>query len=209
MINAIPIHVINLPHRTDRKAKIIEELARVKLTNYTFTEAIHGSTLDVEAMEKAGEISFKCRKLKRGEYGCYLSHLDVYKKIITSNEEMHLILEDDVFFVPSFKVKANTLLSKVAKIEWDILYLGVNNWNETHHQGTFVQEGIYCPANPIWGTHAYVIKKSTLERIIDLLMPIILPIDVKLMEMTEIKKLVLTNNIVRNHNSESDTQSIK
>lgn len=204
----MPIYVINLPNRTDRKARVRNELVRTRLTNYKFVDAIHGNTLDVDAMKENGMIDFTCQQLKRGEYGCYLSHLHILQTILTSNQELHMILEDDVYFVRDFKTKLTKTLSAVKYIEWDILYIGINQFTQEDKQGIYVKEGIYYPLNSLWGTHAYIVKRSAVRRIINLLTPIILPIDVTLMTLS-LKKLVLLDPIVKTVFSNSDTQTIK
>ncbi len=209
----IPIYVINLPNRTDRKTKILQEFTKHNITDYTITTAIHGNTLDVEQMEKDNLISFSHRRLKKGEYGCYLSHLNIYKKILESPEELHLVLEDDVYFVDRFNNKLKELLEKVSDVEWDIFYIGRNCHKSASKckEGIYIgnkRDGIYYPEHPFFGTHAYIIKKSTLLRIIDNLVPIILPIDLFLMTLLDIKKLTLVNRIVKVERIDSDTQSI-
>lgn len=59
----------------------------------------------------------------------------------------------------------------------------------------------------LWGTHGYLIKKETIKNIINLLYPIVLPIDVFLMGL-DIKRLTLINLIVKVTNKDSDTQNI-
>lgn len=209
-LDDIPVHVINLPHRTDRKEKIIQELKTHNITNYTFVDAIHGDTLNVDQMLEDKLVDFKHRRLKKGEYGCYLSHLKVYKSILESSDELHLIIEDDAHFVKHFKDRFNRILKKVESSEWDVFYLGVNCDSENYKQGKVLNKtlGLYYPDNPVWGTHGYLIKKETIKKIENILSPITLPIDVFLMSI-DIKRLTLFNTIIKTSRLDSDTQSIK
>lgn len=70
-MNEIPIHVINLEHRTDRKEKLLKEFKKHNITNFNFTKAIHGNSLDLNEMEHNKEISPAIRKMTRGEIGIY------------------------------------------------------------------------------------------------------------------------------------------
>lgn len=201
----IPIHIINLPHRTDRKEKLLSELKRHKVENYVFADAVNGADLDIEAMVARGDVDFSHRQLKRGEYGCYLSHLNVYKKILDSDEEVHLILEDDVYFVPGFVKKLNRILD--VEDEWDIFYLGYNPISDDFREGEFITKDVYRPKNMFYGTHAYIIKKKTIEKVMHLLMPIVLPIDVYLSSLG-LKTLASRNRIIKAYGIDSDTQGI-
>ena len=201
----IPVHIVNLENRIDRKNKLLEELKKHDVKNYTFTNAVNGYDLNIDEMALNKTVDFTHRKLTRGNYGCYLSHLNIFKSILNHPEDMHLVLEDDAFFVEKFNNKLDRLLKKVQNVEWDIFYLGINR--NDFVCGEFVTHDIYYPKYPLWGTHGYLIKKETIEKIIDQLLPIKLPIDVTLMNM-DIKRLTLRNLIIKTNNSDSDTQSI-
>lgn len=194
------IHIINLARRLDRKTRLIEELKRHEITDYNFIDAIDGKTIDIEKMISEGH-----DLLKSGEYGCYLSHLNIYKSILSSSEELHLILEDDIYFSDNFKSRLRKKLHKIEHIDWDIFYVGINDLQQKKC-GKFVNsiEGIYCPDNILWGTHGYVIKKESVLKIMDLLTPIKLPIDHCLM-LLDIKRLTLVNPLVKTYNKDSDT----
>lgn len=203
LISNIPIHIINLKHRIDRKEKLIAELKKHNIENYSFVNAIDGSVFDFSEI-----IDESHRKLTKGECGCYLSHFNIYKSILESDSEIHLILEDDVFFVHNFKMRFNTLLNKVKDVEWDIFYLGINCYEIEGFKGHYIGrrfDGIYYPDNPLWGTHGYLIKKETVKKIFNLLMPITLPIDVFLMGL-DIKRLTLCKTIIKTPNADSDTR---
>lgn len=208
LFDEIPIHVINLARRTDRRTQMIKKLQMQKITNYQFVEAVPGETLNIDEMESQGQINFSHRRLRPNEYGCYLSHIKCYEKILSGTQEFQLILEDDAYFVKDLKEKLNAILNQVKNIEWDIFYLGINCYWEECKQGTYVTENIYFPNEYIWGTHAYLIKKDFLERKFNELFPIILPIDVVLMSLMNAKKLTLADTIikVKQYGNDSDTK---
>lgn len=200
----IPIHIINLEHRADRRKKVIRELAVRKINEYRFVTAINGKTLDIDQMEKDGSISYLHRKLRAGEYGCYLSHLGIYQEILNRPEKMHFILEDDVYFPRDFDKIFEQTMDKIRDVEWDVFYAGINP-NDNHLEGTYIDDNLYYPKHILWGTHAYVIKKTTVEKIIDRLLPIILPIDTMLMHLEDLKRLVMVKPIVKVRFTDSDT----
>jgi GR25 family glycosyltransferase involved in LPS biosynthesis len=209
----IPIYVINLENRIDRKEHILNEFQKHDIKNYTFTKAVHGHALDLDELENNHIIDRTGRTLNKGEYGCYISHLNILKDILNKPEEMHLIIEDDAIFVRNFNNKLKKLLKFVKDEEWDVFYLGINSYFDGDKEGEPVGRrgnGIYRPKNMISGTHGYLIKKSTVEKIINKLTPIKLAFDVALMEPDlDIKRITLLETIIKTPNAQSDTQTIK
>lgn len=209
----IPIHVINLERRIDRKVMLLQEFEKHSITNFTFYKAIEGKDIDFVKLAADGLISYRDRQMTVGEFGCFLSHLNILKKILTSDEEIHLILEDDVYFVSGFIDKLNYCLSKVKNSIWDIFYLGINRpscVNFKFLRGKYVgniQDGIFYPKYKWWGTHGYLVKKSSVAKIINLITPIILPYDCQLMEVKSIHKLILAKTIIKSYNMDSDTNA--
>lgn len=199
----LPIHIINLPHRPDRRASILAELNKHNITNYDFVEAIPGSGLNLDTIS----IDKNYRPLRPNEIGCYLSHVKVYEKILLSDQEIHLILEDDVYFINNFKNKLFQILDRVKLVEWDVFYIGINCYWPECKKGKYVYRplGIYYPDNIAYGTHAYLIKKSTINKIYDSLFPIRWAIDV-LLTALDLKRLSLINTIAKVDNIDSDTQ---
>ncbi len=66
---------------------------------YEFVEATDGQTLSAEDLAKYSEPlakKFSGHPLATGDIGCALSHLKLYERLLKSNDECYLILEDDV-----------------------------------------------------------------------------------------------------------------
>jgi len=122
--NNIKTYIINLEHRTDRYENTLKECEKIGLTNYERFNAIKTDTIVINP-KKAWKKNIEYLK---GASGCKLSHLEVLKKFLISNnnEEYILILEDDVVFTDDALDKINSSLQSLDGIEWDILYLGIN-----------------------------------------------------------------------------------
>lgn len=205
----IPIYIINLKKNTERKKYLIEELKKHEIKNYTFIEAVNGYDLDLNELKLKKIISEEC-KLKRGEIGCSLSHYKIYEEILKNNAEISLVLEDDVFFVDGFNIKFNMIMKRIKNINWDIFYLGINCYTDCCKEGEYIGSkihGIYCPKHVVAGTHGYLIKKQSIKKIMDCFLPINKAVDIFLMNI-DIKRLTLTNTIVKTNNSYSETQNI-
>jgi GR25 family glycosyltransferase involved in LPS biosynthesis len=89
------IYVINLSHRLDRKQFMLDQFKKYSITDYEFVEAVNGSTLDI-SLTGYDDLRAKniFRAMSNREIACALSHVLVYKKIISSGQR-GIILEDD------------------------------------------------------------------------------------------------------------------
>ena len=100
-------------------------------------------------------------KFTRGAVGCYLSHLNIIKKIAKSNKDYGIIFEDDARIHPHFY---EILIKKLKKIpdDWDILLLG-----------SICMDGIYyddyVDVNDFYGTECYIIKKESAIKLVPIL----------------------------------------
>ena len=88
----------------------------------TIVDAIHGHSLSRAALQEAG-LAQPGSGMKMGQFGCYLSHLQVWVDFLASGAARILILEDD----------ANINLSdprwasyehQAQSVPWDILHVG-------------------------------------------------------------------------------------
>lgn len=108
-----------------------------------------------------------------GEIGCYLSHHSLLKHIkeTKSLSKYTLILEDDGM-LSNDTVNIEHILDKV---EFDILYLGLNNENRNKR----ITDTIYTidKKKPIQGTHAYVVNNKNINKIYESILTPIGPID--------------------------------
>lgn len=163
----IKTFVVNLAHSTERK-KYMETLLKEVSIEYEFFPAVYGKeikNLD-EVYDKEKAQRFHKAALKRGELGCALSHLKIYKKMIDQHIERALILEDDVLLKKDFY----PVLSELQKIPMnnDVFMLG--------HSGAFIRKKLfgkkimscYCLKqikNSGRGTFGYMIDLQAAKRL--------------------------------------------
>jgi glycosyl transferase family 25 len=217
-LNSIPIFIINLKTRSKRKEKTLAELGRNKLQG-TFIEAIDGRYLDAENLKKRGVVADdpQYRKLRRGEIGCYLSHLKCWDLILQSKKSYGLVLEDDVVFTKNFKCKFNDTFKHIKDLEWDIITLGRRckpAWfNKKCLDGTSIYADSFYPAVVGYGTFAYIIKRDAIEKLLRTTFPISKPIDVVILEEYEkqnIKVISFKKDLATQYDIiNSDTVAIK
>jgi glycosyl transferase, family 25 len=108
------VYVINLPARTDRRAEIAAQLARIGLQLDRGRVHLHA------ASRPASPGGFPTV----GAHGCFLSHLSVLKRAQAEGRRRILVLEDDVDFAPDFELAARALLGDSTASSCPMLYLG-------------------------------------------------------------------------------------
>jgi GR25 family glycosyltransferase involved in LPS biosynthesis len=221
-INNVPIYVINLEHRKDRKDRLIDAFQKANIKNYKITKAINGKDLDVNKLYDVGLV--KNKKLKRGWYGCALSHINIWKDLYNSNAKYALILEDDVIIPEDFEYKMNKLISTVENLDFDVFYVSSNCWNDKNcKNGKYITEEVYTPKYPdgIAGMQAYVVHRKAVPVLLNNVIPITFAIDRVLMDLSKptkengkkiapkLKTYMLKENLINvNDFNDSETEKI-
>lgn len=88
------IFIVNLAHATEARQFMQTQLDRLGL-KAEFFSAINGTLLTKDALTQLVH-DYDHAALTKGEIGCALSHLNIYKKMIAEDLPYALILEDDV-----------------------------------------------------------------------------------------------------------------
>ena len=137
-----PAYVINLPNDAGRLKNISIQLKNLEIPFKIFNATIgaslrrNGNDTNFKFPKLDPEIKydFNSKKLRTGELGCWMSHLQVLLSISRENSTNPiLILEDDSKFVDNFMPIMEEILSSLkVKNDWDYLRVG------------------YCPNNVVW-----------------------------------------------------------
>ena len=210
------VYLMNLKRRPDRLERFMTyyNTSDMKRYNIMKFEAIDGSVLDVNTvplselarlemkqLETTG-FRYKHYQLTKGAIGCYLSHVKIWENIMKNNYERVLVFEDDARPPPNF-LKALKINMKHIPQDWDIVLLGklCNECEEYEN---------YYKVNRFMLTHAYLITKKAIEKIIktDTLFPITQQIDAYMSELSShINIYAVKRDIVRQGNSRTDIQA--
>lgn len=143
------IFFINRDSRKDRLDNITKRIAEVGLKASRF-KAIEGQEED---------------PAKAAMIGCFNSHKSIWEKIKESKWDNVLILEDDALFASNFNAVLDCALSELPE-DYDLLYLGASpdNGQWRHNDNTFE---VVRPADHQWCTHAYMVNKKVVEKLLD------------------------------------------
>jgi len=146
--------VINLQFEIEKKREM--ELLTLDFKEHVeFVNAVYGKELSDHYINKVynddacrSEIG---RGLTKGEVGCALSHLECMNRLLSSDDEYALILEDDIVFDfdPDYIKKIVAHFPKY----WDIVLLG------HHSRYCRFESGI----SSIWGRHPLLGKHKLVK----------------------------------------------
>jgi glycosyl transferase family 25 len=182
----IPVFVINLKCSEERKHHTTKQLNGSGIP-FQIIEATDGAELSEDEIRDNPDYAiYKCgwnsRYLRKGEIGCALTHLGIYRKIVSENIPLACILEDDNDYAKEFKEILNYWHTGTE--EWDLLYLG-------HHSGYLTKEAqskkpkrldhLNCSVGEAvevpHGSYGYIIRLEAAKKLLSSAYPLKVPFD--------------------------------
>lgn len=149
--------------------------------DFEFIKAVDGATLTDEYLAPISnfeELEKRPHIMRKGMYGCILSHYGIYQRIVAEDLPYALILEDDIEIQPGFKAVLKDLESRITPNE-AILLFSQNNFMPTvfSKQETEKLAGNHVLAYPMepWAlgsTAGYIISKAAAQGMIEYMLPL-------------------------------------
>lgn len=173
----LPIWMINLDRATERRAKMEAQFEAMGLT-VTRVPAIDGKAEAARLATMAdmpGFAKLMGRPPLSAELGCYLSHLEVWQRLVDSGAEVGLVLEDDVVFHDDFLPAIRAALT--VSDQWDMLKLNRIRAKIPVRQGRVGNWSLNAYLGPATGFGAYLLKRDLALRLLPAMLPIRLPVD--------------------------------
>jgi len=154
-----------------------EEAAKAEL-EFEFFYGVLGRKLGLvpkssNSLETSNETIF----LTEGNIGCTMSHLMLWKMLAILPEDEFFIVEDDAAFVDGFKEKFQAIYAKLP-VDWELAYVGWVPYGKDLPP-IMIDEGLSIRKPS--ATHAYLVKKSVLEKLMTAVCPFYSPIDLTLL----------------------------
>ena len=150
------IFVVNLATQPQKKTKFINEWDGLE-GNLEFIDAVDGRTMTDEELSQL-TLDYPNLHLAKGEIGCALSHLKIYKKIVEDRIPIALILEDDVCLAKGIDIKTiNLLLQGIEKqdlfnrFDSPVIFLQKHN-SRLARKVTTISQFNFCSTKYMWGT---------------------------------------------------------
>jgi GR25 family glycosyltransferase involved in LPS biosynthesis len=176
----ISVFVVNMAKHVDRKFAIKTHLESLQI-DFQLIEAVDGKMLSNEDLRimVAPEAS-----IPLGHVGCYLSHINVYRRMVEEKIPVALILEDDARIHP--RVTEIIRLMDDSQLNFDYCFLDSENFNSAgsifYDKNDRIKISPELEANRLShgpsATHAYLITLSAACRRLKHAFPITFPIDV-------------------------------
>jgi glycosyl transferase family 25 len=90
--------IISLPKDRPRREYLGNQLEKLGVP-FSIVNAVHGASLSAEELDASYDrkkaLDLFNRELSKGEIGCALSHITIYRKMVAENIPYALVLEDD------------------------------------------------------------------------------------------------------------------
>ena len=151
-------YVISLDAESERMRGFNDNFKDLNVTHY---QAIRTSSLTEEQEELKRRYIRQGSEMSRGEIGCFLSHISLWKKLLDSNEQSMMIFEDDARSLHSVDV-LNDYVDSVTE-SYDILYLGKCLCDCLSLRR--ITDSLY-EVKHILCTHAYIITRSGAQKML-------------------------------------------
>lgn len=178
----IKTYIINLKDSVIRRDAVLAEMVKYPFMDVELVEAVDGRKMKPEDVGVCFDVKKFINRYyktpKKGEIGCTLSHRECYRKLLESNDEFALILEDDVIFVYPEDV--------------EIILKGILNdyKDDKPYFITFAMHFLYYPKKyqkrgkytfyriyNAYGTCAYLINRKAAECLLSVALPFTLADD--------------------------------
>lgn len=199
----LPIFLISLENRAPRREKVLSKLKELGINDVTWFHAVNGNeedlskyNIDRTRLQRFWHNKISCcsynRSYSNGEYGCALSHLKLYEKIVNEDIDVAFIIEDDVYLKNQDVADFISNLDEAReKTGFDILFLDhddrLNTFNKAllkfgnidlQRIGVPGWDWLFNRRKTVYKTSAYIITKKGAQRLLDIGYPVRMPADV-------------------------------
>lgn len=168
MIKSILTYVVNLKSDVERHVYMEKLLAPYDFLSVEFVDAIYGNDLTKEELLEVFDVDSAYKRygrtLNRGEIGCTLSHYKCYRKLLTSNSDYALILEDDITILKNIDI-IKEVVSIFNSNEPLVLFLSGDYWYKKCVE-VMSDKKILSVYDAV-GTYAYFINKAGARLILE------------------------------------------
>lgn len=112
-------------------------------------------------------------RMSQPEIAVARSHIDLWRKIVSSNHNYTLILEDDVWFRPGFAGKMDQAWTEIKDFDdsdkkFDILYLSYKEVKNGAPKSV-ISKNIFSPERGLWFLSGYIISREGAKKLLELL----------------------------------------
>lgn len=182
-----PAFVINLERDSERRDYMRTQLSTLGITA-EFVPAVDGRKMDAsgwKTYDRNKTLRIYGVEMMATEIGCYLSHFNIYERMIRENIPVALIMEDDIVCTPSLPTIIEDLIAG-PNPEWLVVRFEsqrgrVREPKKPEFKGISVKKlrggELYRLGTHVLGFGAYLIRKEGAQRMLEYGNPIFMPVD--------------------------------
>lgn len=174
----LAVYLINMANAQDRKRAMFDRLSTIGLAAER-VEGIDGRELTFP-IPQFSELSYKLMHGRRTcppEIGCYLSHVECARRLLESEADFALILEDDVVFKQHFMESIEAAIYH--RNDWDILRLStVSHGRKYPFRKLTCGRSLSVALTREKGSGAYIVNRKAARWISEKLVPMRLAYDI-------------------------------
>lgn len=206
---SLPVYVINIDRSYRHFVDILGQAAKAAVT-VERVNGIDGSLIPRETWVDVDHKKFvrrHGRTILPGEYGCYRSHLMALRRILESNCEAAIIVEDDVSLEADLPARAKALMTALPRAE--VIKLMNHRWSgfrplAMSEEGDLVGRCLFGPQGSAAG---YIVTRTGAEKLLTSLRVMSLPFDVALERGWDMRLAIFStgSNILKFDNARSST----
>jgi GR25 family glycosyltransferase involved in LPS biosynthesis len=152
----IPIFIISLDRRPERRKLMLDRIQEDPRYYIADVTAVDGKTHLTEKFING-----------HGQIGCFLSHIGVWGRLSQMEDDVQwgLVLEDDANIdFPKDWDRVVNLAVNHAPTDWELLWIGALKI-VSPEKNVKINNHLYFNNSIIWGTHAYLIKKTAAQKL--------------------------------------------
>ncbi|GAA4335162.1 glycosyltransferase family 25 protein [Pigmentiphaga soli] len=169
------VYVISLADAAARRGDIVRQLEAAGLP-FTIFDAVDGRALGADELARCydGDAARRqYRDMSRGEIGCALSHLGVYRRLLEEGRPWALVLEDDAQLGERLPAVLRALEDALDAGRPDVTLLthvdkytrhGARRLDQTHR--------LVRRYGDWWLAHGYVVTRAAAQRMLEALRPV-------------------------------------
>lgn len=204
---SLAVYLINMDRATDRLGEMERKTRDVGLV-FERVSGVDGRKI-VFPTPEFSELSYKLlhgRRTVPPEVGCYLSHVECARRLLASDADLALILEDDVSFEPDFIETVD--LAALHSNDWDLLRLTtVNRGRKYTFKSLKPGRDLAVALTREKGAGAYIINRKAARWIVEKLVPMRLAYDIAFdLEYLYGLRAAFVYPLVASQHSEHETQ---
>jgi len=168
--DGIPAFVILLERDKDRSSHVYKDIVpRLDSCQVIAATDADGDDIEVFMQQCLKPISIDdYAKYSRPKFACTISHIRVWQRIVESNLEHAIVLEDDVVIDDGFEAFVRELKDQLPST-YDLAHLYIHpDFQSDWSRGADLADRAFVEFVPRWGRSAYLLSQTGAKKLLDL-----------------------------------------